>query len=448
MQIVLLLIYHGQGHLNACFKPAKILQTKYTVIFAGHPHFENHVRLQGFNFAPLQSVPFGLGFEPWVNSITGKKFVWWHALKDRWNDILYCEREIELKKLLNKIKPDYILIDSWQSTDFIVLYPLLKERSIKAGFIQTMLSTIIDPTLPPLNSTALPGDCMSIKLAFRRHHFRKFKKRIKEKIKYIFRENDWLIKRRIKINNILHQYISEHDSLFAPTFNLVDEFILSPHEFEFSNHQPKIHQHYVGFHPDPERKAKRFFTDNFIEDLLKNANQSSTLIYCSFGSVNYHDVTNVINFLHQLIKAISSSAFTTIISCNNKIVLEQFKNAPVNVHLFENVPQLLILKYAKVFISHGGLNSIKEAIHSSVPLLVYPVSDDVDQNGNGSRILYHKLGLLGNLINDKQDDILDKIKALLFDPTYVENLNSFKKIDSGYTGENFLTLIERLKSLD
>ena len=44
-----------------------------------------------------------------------------------------------------------------------------------------------------------------------------------------------------------------------------------------------------------------------------------------------------------------------------------------NVHIFTFVRQLQVLKHADVFITHGGLNSIREAVHTEVPMLLFPV---------------------------------------------------------------------------
>jgi UDP:flavonoid glycosyltransferase YjiC (YdhE family) len=53
-------------------------------------------------------------------------------------------------------------------------------------------------------------------------------------------------------------------------------------------------------------------------------------------------------------------------------------------------PQVDLLKHTKLFITHGGLGGIKEAIISGVPMLVIPF--DTDQPRNAARVLYHKLG--------------------------------------------------------
>src|SRR5688572_16318065 len=86
MARVVLLVYHGAGHINPLLKPARVLEANHEVFFAGFAFFKDHVESQGFKFFPLHTVPFGLGFESWVNTVEKKTLVYWNALKDKWND--------------------------------------------------------------------------------------------------------------------------------------------------------------------------------------------------------------------------------------------------------------------------------------------------------------------------------------------------------------------------
>src|ERR1019366_8543763 len=46
--------------------------------------------------------------------------------------------------------------------------------------------------------------------------------------------------------------------------------------------------------------------------------------------------------------------------------------APENFELREFVPQLQVLSQASLFVTHGGMNSVSEALWHEVPLLVFP----------------------------------------------------------------------------
>jgi UDP:flavonoid glycosyltransferase YjiC (YdhE family) len=54
-----------------------------------------------------------------------------------------------------------------------------------------------------------------------------------------------------------------------------------------------------------------------------------------------------------------------------------------------------------------------ECIHHAVPMLVYPLNSRWDQAGNAGRVVYHGVGLQGNINRDSKDRIAYKIDAIL-----------------------------------
>jgi zeaxanthin glucosyltransferase len=440
---VILLVYHGQGHFNACFKIARILSEKYDVWFAGYAYFKRYVVAQGFQFYSLTTLPFGLGFESWLNKQERKKNIWWRNIKDRWSDRLYHLREQSLSKMLLDLSPAYILIDSWQSTDLIVLYPALKATTIKAGFIQTMLSTVVG-TQPPLTSSLLPDERKAINREIRKFHIQKYRSRLLSWCKTLGKDNDSLISRRIEMNNIPKRYLSKYKSLFSIHFNDVAEFILSPMEFEFHNFIPLPHQHYIGSMID-ETRIESESTDfkNAAEEIFAKAKERP-LLYCSFGSTDLEEAGDVKMFLNQLVQIVDNRNYLCVVSSGSRSILESVHQKSPYVFAFQHVPQLKVLEHAKVFITHGGLNSIKEAISAETPMLVYPVKANTDNYGNAARVAYHQLGLRGKLAKDATTEIDEKISALLNNGMYKDNLKKFNSSARDYSDINFMKLLESI----
>jgi UDP:flavonoid glycosyltransferase YjiC (YdhE family) len=89
------------------------------------------------------------------------------------------------------------------------------------------------------------------------------------------------------------------------------------------------------------------------------------------------------------------------------------------------------------------LNSIKESIYAGVPMLVYPNHSLVDTMGNSTRVVYHKLGLRGDLLNDNEETIGQKIEELLSNNIYKKNILALRETDEGYADH----FIERFKNL-
>ena len=75
------------------------------------------------------------------------------------------------------------------------------------------------------------------------------------------------------------------------------------------------------------------------------------------------------------------------------------------------VPYRAVLKRATLCITHGGSNTVLDALACAVPLLVRPVA--FDQKGNLARILHHGFGE-----RLARRGIADQIRQVLGDPTY------------------------------
>lgn len=422
---------------------ARLLEENYEVTFAGFGFFQSHVKAQGFPFYPLKTVPFGLGFEHWVNTtLEKKKNAYWHSLKDRWSDRLFHLRDAELRQMLTTLRPDYLLIDAWQSTDFIVLYPYLRTHGIKAAFVQTMLSSTLDKGVPPLNSLAPP---QASRKAHWQFHADQSMWTLLQKLKFIGKDNTAQINYGIKKNKIPRRYLSKKKSLLSPAFNDIDEFILAPIEMDFPGRPLLPHQHPIGFMIDAQRTDAVSKSFREIETLLSTSTQP--VLYCSFGSLAYEHTGPIITFLEKLIAVAKAKAYVLLIASPIRAVRDNFKTLPPNVVIADSVPQLDVLSRASVFITHGGFNSIKESIDATVPMLVYPVYKHTDQRGNAARVLYHGLGLIGNLQRDTEAQIEEKLQELITNSAYKEKTAQLKRSGSGYPDSLFLELFNIIRPL-
>jgi hypothetical protein len=68
-----------------------------------------------------------------------------------------------------------------------------------------------------------------------------------------------------------------------------------------------------------------------------------------------------------------------------------FADVPANVLIVKAAPQLWLLRRSALFVTHGGLGSVREAIAMRVPMIVVPQQHD--QPGNAARVAHHKLGI-------------------------------------------------------
>ena len=449
-QRVVFLFYHGLSHIIAVLKVARILESAdYDVYFAGVDFFRPYVSSLGFKFKGLKSVPFGLGFESWVRTIEKEKYIYLSALRDRITDRIYTEREVELFWMLEELHPDFVFIDSRQATDFIVLFRQLKDRKIKVAITSAMLPATVGAGHPPLNSEVFPNDPVAIAQAIRLMRWNQFKTVWKEKLIHFGFDDQFIIKRRLKKNRIPDHYISKSPSLLNFSVENVDEFILAPREFDFPNSLNEPRQHYAGFMTNEiyDNKAETNYAQLWPTISQLKHNDNLNLVFCSFGTIEPKNINVILLFLKKLIQVSLRKTYILIIALKAKQEDIAELGITSNVYLFNFVPQLEVLKHTDVFITHGGLNSIREGVHAEVPMLLYPIHTEYDPIGNAARIAYHRLGLRGNAITDTEEEIDEKIKELLSNPVYKKCIQELKYRDSQYTAESFLQKLNSIKPL-
>lgn len=444
---VVFLHYHGFGHLNPCFPLASILSREgYDVTFAGVEYFKVHVVARGFSFYPLKSVPFGMGFEKWVNTIERKKYVYLSNLKDRYTDRLYKQREAGLIKLVNDIRPDIILLDGTQSTDFIVLYPHL--GNICFGIVHAMFPTHVLQGRPPVNSGAFPEDDASVATAVRQLRTSKLKKRMIQKMTYLGFDDKYLVERRLRINKIPRSYCSDVLSLFNFQTRNITEFILAPREFDFPNFKVEPWQHYIGFNHNNQNAGSHSPEYEEARDALKALRHTGAkVIYCAYGTVESEHLHTILRLIEKLAAIARKLGYGMMVAF--KVTKERAAviSSYEHFYLFDSVPQIDVLSYADVFVSHGGLSSIKESIEAEVPMLMYPVHTDYDPVGNAARIEYHGLGLRGQAAEDREEEIEIKLKQLLTENRFIRNIRAFKNKNAAYTEKIFLEIFDKLRPL-
>ncbi|MER7406383.1 glycosyltransferase [Streptomyces sp. NPDC000070] len=85
---------------------------------------------------------------------------------------------------------------------------------------------------------------------------------------------------------------------------------------------------------------------------------------------------------------------------------------PGHVHVTERVPQPLLLEAVDLFVTHGGFNSIREAMRTGTPMAVLPHFGD--QSANAERVA--ELGLGRHITDRSAAGIADVCRELLADP--------------------------------
>jgi MGT family glycosyltransferase len=96
------------------------------------------------------------------------------------------------------------------------------------------------------------------------------------------------------------------------------------------------------------------------------------VIYISFGTI----FNKQPEFYRTCLAAFGDTPYKVVIATGPLVQIDELGPLPANFLVDEYVPQSHILPRTALFISHGGINSVMEALWHSVPLLMFPVWGD------------------------------------------------------------------------
>ena len=179
-------------------------------------------------------------------------------------------------------------------------------------------------------------------------------------------------------------------SLFLPKFslrekNLAEDLVREapPHNFiytlrEFQPEEacfPESNYHFVG--PAVDDRA---------EEPFSFGKSGNPIVYISFGTLIHADK----RFWKKLIAAFAGKRVEVVCSVGSEKLVRALGDLPPNVRVFAKVPQLTLLCRAALFVTHGGMNSVNEALYYGVPMIVLPFG--LDQPLVGRELQRRKLG--------------------------------------------------------
>ena len=205
------------------------------------------------------------------------------------------------------------------------------------------------------------------------------------------------------------------------TDNWLDEIIYNPPELNLV-YTLREYQPYESEFPEEqykflgpsiyERKAESF-------DFVKGINP---VVYISLGTV----IKGAVSFFHNCLEAFRDENIDVIISVGKNFDSRKLKNIPSNIHIYKSVPQLEVLNMADVFVTHGGMNSVSEALVYGVSMVVIPfVSDQpvnaqcIEKLGVGKRLEYSEVN---------KDTLKEYVQSVLLDADMKENIAKVQKL--------------------
>lgn len=188
--------------------------------------------------------------------------------------------------------------------------------------------------------------------------------------------------------------------------NLVISFtsrdVLHPHYGDFQFDAPI---EFVGATVDGRPEPEKF-------DWSRIPGNKNPVVYVSVGTV-LDDIRESI-FL-KVIDAFKDAPFTIIANTDPAL----FPTWPINFVVEKFCPQLEVISRSDLVITHGGFNTLNEALYFDKPMIALPLA--WDQFGNAELIVKNNCGVKLKYRRLRPSDLLAATEEVLKNPIYTQN---------------------------
>lgn len=367
------------------------------VVYIGYPWFEDLVSDLGFEFISF------------MEKNTYKKLVLTPGSRAAWQLNRLMKEGVE--KWLETETPALVLLDQfiWEQAGAFL------KRNIPIQAINTCLAGFYHASVPPVFSPIVPdaatGKANGFNNVIAWQKLRVFHwaiSKINKKAMAPFLDD-------IQKNGVGLSWGEYGRRLQIP------ELVLCPREFDF----PIVAQSF----------DRRIYAGACVANIpadngktfdWSQIDTAKEIVYCSVGS-HPHLAKNRRKLFSAAINALKERPrLHFILQASDLEDLKQCHPLPANVTVCEWVPQMEVLSRASLFITHGGLSSVRESIFHGVPMLVFPWG--VDQPGNAARVEYHNLGQRGNAAKVTPAVMGRMIDDILGNPNYTESIKKMQTI--------------------
>ncbi|MCE7001585.1 glycosyl transferase [Kibdelosporangium philippinense] len=141
------------------------------------------------------------------------------------------------------------------------------------------------------------------------------------------------------------------------------------------------------------------------------APRGKPLLYISLGSV-FTDIA----FYRRCIEMFGDTDWHVAMTVGDA----ELGAVPSNFDIRPRFPQVAVLKQASAFVTHGGMNSVMEALSHAVPLVVVPMTPE--QKSNADRVVEMGLGA------QRGNDLKAAVAKVSTDPDVRANLDRMRAV--------------------
>jgi len=447
---ILIDLLPAHGHFHAILKIAfKLKNDGYNVIFGSHLSMQKEIEKYGFLFVELPDVPvtkvnFAVRLSKQNKFIT---YFYWFLSREKYRK---SKKDVSVfHNAIHLIKPDLILLDE-QVAIKAFLYEMI---DFPVVVFQTKPDTRKINGIPPFTSFYLPNGKLTREIY---SNFLWFAKLLKYKFIYLYnrilssgQDNYSILKKIGKDYNIDMNKRIEIKRSFGVGIKGLSRFIISPAAFDFP-HPEKEQVYRIGPLIDIKRDgnildARYSSLLARIEAMKKDKN--GFIVYCSLGTISSNFKKEVTKFFKKMVQVSKSNTDCLfILSTGKDFNINDLYPIPDNLFVFDFVPQVNLLNYCDLMITHGGMNSITECVYNDVPMLIYPLSLKWDQPGNSARAVFHGLGLRGKIKKDSVKMISKKLIRIKSNHVFYKKnvIEMKKKFEEKNQSDELLQIIDNM----
>ncbi len=431
------------GHLNPTISMANALVNKgYKVNYAGIKQLVRFTIKHDFKLYLLETIAVNrYSLAPENKSRLSK---WLATMRNNYLEDAYHRRKADLKKLIEELNPDVVFLDEFCSLDFIALYSL--KPSLKIFMLQGKMGMYYSKKTPPGNYFAFPNGLSAC--LWKWELTAQSLKRSYKKCLYMGKNFESRLEKIMRAEQIPPKYSINYKKLFTTSFTNIPEILFYATEFDFPDVSPLPWQTHLS--PGVASERREFVTEEVLQFLtLAKASEQNRIVYCSLGTVtDIHLTENSAraSFIDKIMQIATANAHLFfIISFGEDLQKQKYSNIGVkNLLALNFAPQLHILKYADIFITHGGSNSIFESIYSKTPMIVFPLNNEWDQNGNAARVVFYRLGLKSDL-EASAERIALQINYLLVHISFKNTVSAFaNRLKEKYTDDFIINKLNEI----
>lgn len=323
-----------------------------------------------------------------------------------------------LAQLLEEEHIDLLVIDIEEHE--VMIAGLVIEDCPPIAALNSFFNLVPSTTTPPLHSSLLPGNDVStrtmISLAWLSGWFTAEKDSLYRKLHSDTLGRAELLRTVAKTQGVRHamtrwQWLRPFAPKRLPVFQTTAD------ELDLPCARSK-HIHPIGPLLEPIN-ASATLGDEVLENAVDTAQRrGAPLVICVFGAF----MAGESDFMDRLAAATRLRPEIQFVVADDGH--HQRWNNASNVVATLWLPQRALLAVAAAAIVHSGTGTLHECAAAAVPTVVYPF-DFNDQPGNATRVAHHRLGVLGDRVNDSPAAIAGRLDEVLQDAGIRHNLSSF-----------------------